>query len=47
LADRYRRADVVPELLAGQQTGSNRDRSGQPVLDRGHDARVDLLVVER
>ena len=27
---------------AGQQTGSNRERNGQPLLDRGHDAQVYL-----
>src|SRR6266508_5159490 len=33
LAGHLRRAGVVPEPLAGQQTGSNRERNGQPLLD--------------
>jgi hypothetical protein len=30
-----RRADAVPGSPAGQRTGSNRERNGQPPLDRG------------
>jgi hypothetical protein len=42
LAGHFRRAGVVPEPLAGQQTGSNRERNGQPLLDRAPDAQVYL-----
>jgi hypothetical protein len=35
LAGRFRRAGAVPGSPSGQQTGSNRERNGQPLLDCG------------
>jgi len=37
LADRIRRAGAVPGFPSGQQTGSNRERNGQPLLDCGQE----------
>jgi hypothetical protein len=37
LAGRLRRAGAVPGSPSGQQTGSNRERNGQPLLDCGQE----------
>ena len=37
LADGFRRAGAVPGSPSGQQTGSNRKRNGQPLLDCGQE----------
>jgi hypothetical protein len=38
LAGHLRRVGVLPRAASGQQTGSNRQRCGQPLLEARHDA---------
>ena len=39
LADHFRRAGAVPGSRSGQQTGSNREQNGQPLLDCGQETK--------